>query len=921
MRSVGPYGTERVRLDGDATEAPTWWSAYEAQLAMSGISPRSREVIRADAEHIVDRGIFGAGEPGLAGWPASRERRGLVMGAVQSGKTASMMAVAAKALDRGVDALVVLGGTRTALWRQTFERLTAQLDSLERPVHRRELIPRPDLVRAGGGAPADLYALAQPRARRLVAKRRPLVAVVMKNVAHLERIAASLATLYDEVHAAGRPFHVVVMDDEADDSSVVDAAAEAADEWDFAQRKQIPRRILDLWEDRGRPGETRFPEVYATYVAYTATPQANFLQDPSNPLAPRDFVASLRTPGPEGSAEERTSSYRVPEGPRAWYTGGEVFYRTLSSVPLCVPVDDEEPHDAIQDAVRAYLVACALRVRRLGLAHGPRTARGTVFATRAEAKALPPMSMLIHPSSAKEGHFETADEVLAWDLGAEPPSVEEHGPEGRYLDAARLVADLEADEQRWSRWWEEYRRSAALCGALLGDPAPYPGDESWPEVRRLLVDEVIPATSVAVINSDENADDRPEFDPTETDDGWRAPRNLSTIFVSGNVMARGLTLEGLTTTLFTRASNNPLADTQMQMQRWFGYRGPIIDLCRVFLTSSQVELFAAYHDNDEALRRDVLAAMGDDGDLPDVRVLQGRAFKATGKIANVRGVSLYPGARPFIRHLTPPAVDDENVRLIAETFDDELVDAPEPLRRRGVLLATPWSLTEVADLLDRLRYDDHGPGQDGLEASRWTSVAHHARLEPDDPLAPLYRAPSVDGGVDLGPLSPYSIAAYLRTWAACLDRAVPGMVTTDEPPVQWSLVDLGARRRRQPRFWIGLRLGGGDPVPSGPLTGLGFVVRPMERKVGDTNALDASWGSRNLEGGQYFGDEFFDRRVLGEQPVVTSSGARPEGSDGLVLFHLVGRGEGTVSVAVGLNIPLGGPDHVAAVPGRAHDRT
>ncbi|GEA81936.1 hypothetical protein CUD01_23800 [Cellulomonas uda] len=889
---------------------------------MSGISSRSRAVIGADAEHIVDRGIFGAGEPGTNGWPESRERQGLVMGAVQSGKTASMMAVAAKALDRGVDALVVLGGTRTALWRQTFERLVAQLDTLERPEHLREIIPRPDLVRAGGGAPADLYALAQPRARRLVTKRRPLVAVVMKNVAHLERAAASLATLYDEVRREGRPFHVVVMDDEADDSSVVDAAAEAADEWDFAQRKQIPRRILDLWEDRARPGETRFPEVYATYVAYTATPQANFLQDPSNPLAPRDFVASLRTPGPEGTAEERTSSYRVPEGPKAWYTGGEVFYRTLGSVPLCVPVDDEDPHDALQDAVRAYLVACAVRLRRLGLAYGPRTARDMVFASSAEAKALPPMSMLIHPTSAKEGHFEVADQVLAWDLGVTPRPDEEHGPEGRYLDTARLVADLEADERRWSRWLEEYQRSAALCGSLLGDATLYPVEESWPEVRRLLVEQIIPATSVAVINSDENADDRPEFDVTEVEGGWRAPRNLSTIFVSGNVMARGLTLEGLTTTLFTRSSNNPLADTQMQMQRWFGYRGPIIDLCRVFLGSTQLELFAAYHDNDEALRREVLAAMTGDATLPDVRVLQGRAFKATGKIANVRGVSLYPGARPFVRHLTPPAVDDENLRLIAETFDDELVDTRESLRRSGVLLATPWSLTDVADLLDRLRYDDHGPGPDGLEASRWTSVERHARLEPGDPLAPLYRAPSVEGGVELGPFSPYSIAAYLRTWAACLDRAVPGMVTTDEPPVQWSLVDLDARRRRQPRFWVGLRLGGGAPVISGPLIDLGFVVRPMVRRLVDpnTNALDASWGSRNPEGGQYFGDEFFDRRMLGEEPVVTSSGARPEGSDGLVLFHLVGRDEGRVSVAVGLNIPLGGPDHVAAVPGRPHDR-
>jgi hypothetical protein len=58
-------------------------------------------------------------------------------------------------------------------------------------------------------------------------------------------------------------------------------------------------------------------------------------------------------------------------------------------------------------------------------------------------------------------------------------------------------------------------------------------------------------------------------------------------------MARGLTLEGMTTALFQRSSANPLADTQMQMQRWFGYRGSYIELCRVFASSDQLSLFRA----------------------------------------------------------------------------------------------------------------------------------------------------------------------------------------------------------------------------------------------------------------------------------------------------------------------------------------
>ena len=95
-------------------------------------------------------------------------------------------------------------------------------------------------------------------------------------------------------------------------------------------------------------------------------------------------------------------------------------------------------------------------------------------------------------------------------------------------------------------------------------PSTFP---DWPTLQILLTEEIIPGTRVSVVNSDPAADDRPSYravlDPASG--SWRAPRDLCTIFVSGNVMARGLTLEGMTTALFQRSSNAPLADTQMQM--------------------------------------------------------------------------------------------------------------------------------------------------------------------------------------------------------------------------------------------------------------------------------------------------------------------------------------------------------------------
>jgi len=54
-------------------------------------------------------------------------------------------------------------------------------------------------------------------------------------------------------------------------------------------------------------------------------------------------------------------------------------------------------------------------------------------------------------------------------------------------------------------------------------------------------------------------------------------------------LSRGLTLEGLTVSYFTRGSNT--YDTLMQMGRWFGFRPGYLDACRLFTTS---ELYGAF---------------------------------------------------------------------------------------------------------------------------------------------------------------------------------------------------------------------------------------------------------------------------------------------------------------------------------------
>ena len=65
---------------------------------------------------------------------------------------------------------------------------------------------------------------------------------------------------------------------------------------------------------------------------------------------------------------------------------------------------------------------------------------------------------------------------------------------------------------------------------------------------------------------------------------------LCVIVIGGHRLSRGLTLEGLSVSYFTR--NSKAYDTLMQMCRWFGYRPRFKDLCRLWLTEDSLEWYS-----------------------------------------------------------------------------------------------------------------------------------------------------------------------------------------------------------------------------------------------------------------------------------------------------------------------------------------
>lgn len=898
----------------------SWWARYQSSLA--DFTEVAHTVLELDCRYVVDRGVFGAGEPGHPDWPESRVRRGLVMGSVQSGKTASMLGSIAMSLDRGVDIVVVLAGTRLSLWQQTLERLEVQLDGGENTgakQRRRLLLPRtPPAV---GIALDERYRLAPPRVERALERRQPIIVVALKHSGHLQALSQSFGrVLLPEIRKLSRPVHMLIVDDEADDGSVLDANIEASMDPVHGNVKQIPRAIVDLWAP---PGFSSPSNLFSTYVAYTATPQANFLQEDHNPLSPRDFLVSLRTPFDRGEVGVRSSSYVEPKGIRRYYTGGEAFYRRGSVAGLTAPTTGAIDKD-LGDAIRAYLVAGAIRLHRDSDRLGPMSARHASFQSHASARAQcpTPHSMLIHPSSLVLDQFTTAEDVLIWAGASSRAEARACLASDAFLPGT-LISRLLEEEHLWSEWLVRYEASAQAIQDEFSTVS-WPAFPDWSTTKDLLISEVIPATRLAVVNSDPEADDRPEYDPRQQDDGsWSSPRDMFTIFVSGNVMARGLTLEGLSTTLFLRTSETPRADTQMQMQRWFGYRGSYLDLCRVFAPQHQLDFFASYHDVDEALRNVIAESMDQSGSAPSPVVLQGHGFLATGKIANLGTKPLHPGRKPFIPLINLPDLPDPNADVVAELFSQrdsaEVVVGGIP---RGRILTDPLSILDAADLLDRLTYTGYAPGSDTQLGELWSQVETRiAAVQPLPESYRLYRPPSPPPWTVPSPSRndcPYGIPAYLRLWSAASSRHVRGLFVTGQRHELWARADLKTKQAQLPKFWVGIRFGASNARPAGaPFDAVGFTI-PATAKANANGEMKGTWGSNDpgANSTSFRGDEYFDYYHRAEPLPVTAAGDapwRPEGTDGQILFYVNQReGDANPCIAVGVCIPAGGPDQFAA---------
>ncbi len=840
--SAGPAPATDVAPRGNA-----WWGQYSRGIRIS--SAAKAELDRSS------RQVLGLIPDPLAWGDAPRPAKGLVVGAVQSGKTAHMMALSARALDHGYKIIIVLAGAKDDLRTQTARRFNSQLLQRSEPV-----VGEPGIVTiAPGVAAAALpalgmpywldchqYALLRVKLTQSLSRNEPAVLVIKKNAASLADLSSRLQAIYRHFGAPALP--TLVLDDECDEASV--------DEGD----RTIPEAIANLWllsDD--------LPPV--AYIGYTATAAANLLQSAGNPLYPDRFACLMRYPG----KEETDLTFLEPDSD-GWYTGSQAYYSDFGQAwgekdnflvrPDVVDADLLAPvstNPSLLSAVRGYLVAGAYRLA---------VSEGWSFAEPAYAPG--PHTMLVQTSPELSEHERWAEGIREAFEGARV------APGCYELSVSVVERSLQQNPEAWQSWY----RWLDASRERLYEMRPHASRHrlvGWHDVRAL-IPLVVSKVKLKVLNSDARNAQSLDFERRSDASGnvqW--PQDIFTIVVGGAKLSRGLTIDGLCVSYFCRWNPSPTDDTVLQISRWFGYRGRHLEFSRLFTTRRIADGLAEIGRNDLDLRYQLAELMTERRSPRDAAIVLACNPRGlpTGKLGEGKVVDLaFSPYSSVFRHLEVAEQADANVESAQHIVDAVRTRRFELVRNdagelRGEL-SRGWTADEVAGLLNGLRFTFHNPPHET------SAVPRHHRGADLSRAVVRGLAPSAD---------PYLIAAYLKLWK---EEAQVGRAT---PP---------------PQFNVGFAHGelseGNAP----------FDFPLMNRAISPNGQLESSWTGRSAN---WRGDAFFDRPPLAD--IQAGSAYRKNGADGLLLLYILhknalGRaGDGlkraTHSVTFGLVVPAGGP--------------
>ena len=504
------------------------WQLYKSNLLSKGFNQVGVKLIEDSAISILKR---------LSSDTKGKDPiKGLVVGNVQSGKTANMAGLMAMAADHGFNMFIVLSGLVENLRKQTQERLFFDLN------HRGNItwtaLSNVKKRSAPGEALSDFH---------FEDGNKPMLYVCLKNKKRLESL---LDWLQKDPNKYAN-LKVLIIDDEADQGSINTGDIEQA-AINSEERKAINKLIVNLVNGQDKHGNKQYRKPKAiNYISYTATPYANFLNEyAEESLYPRDFIMTLSTPleyfGPkEIFGVEGDENYEGIDIVR------EISDEDLSKTDQLQKSTSDKMPESLKESV-AWFLCSVSSLRHQGYKK--------------------PLTLMVHTSQKQDHHENIARAIKSWLETEERETLLETCKRIWNRETVRfnkeiLKETLPSYSGDYDAMYEfkPFHAIEALILQLIEEVTHIPlgddGELTYHEHIHLCVDNCsnngTSGDGMYVRLAYPNDENRPDY-------------ATAFIVVGGTTLSRGLTIEGLISTYFSRETKQ--ADTLMQMGRWFGYR-------------------------------------------------------------------------------------------------------------------------------------------------------------------------------------------------------------------------------------------------------------------------------------------------------------------------------------------------------------
>jgi hypothetical protein len=443
---------------------------------------------------------------------------GLVVGKVQSGKTANIIGLSAHSFDRNVKMIVVFLSDQNPLYKQNIKRISSSFDELD------------DFVIIDNSINGNITNFNKTNLNNFYEDNKKLIVCSLK---HHKRIDDLISLVSSTKYSADLS---IIIDDEGDDVSQNTKKGKYKLD---PERSSTNKSLVSLKNSL----------ISNCYLSVTATPQASILLQKYQDLAPS--FANLIFPGDD-------------------YTGLNYFHDESNS-HLLEEIKDYDKFieknstpESFYRAIAYYLIGAYERksIEKNNFKH----------------------SMMIHSAKEiiKQGNIfnkvDTLMQVLSSSI--KEKSINNNSYTAAFYSIFKIVFDQEKIRLGIKYNVEDYFK---------------------------LVLPIINQVKLILLNGQQEVDSLNE----------KIKYFNYFIVIGGDMLDRGLTIDGLAVSYFTREtkSGKSQADTMMQRARWFGYKKNYIKYCKLYTTENNLRIYENLISHEDSVWDSISLMQGIDVDL------------------------------------------------------------------------------------------------------------------------------------------------------------------------------------------------------------------------------------------------------------------------------------------------------------------